>query len=95
MSDYNTPKWIRFVYIGTSPSGKTKKWEVIAKEDETILGYITWAAVWKGYVFSATDEHIIFEKTCLRDIANFIEEQNNLHKNCMKGGESHSKEEKS
>ena len=79
MSDYNTPKWIRFVYIGTSPSGKTKKWEVRAKEDEIIVGYITWYGRWKGYVFSATDEYTIFEKTCLRDIANFIEEQTVLH----------------
>jgi len=79
-------KYIKFLMEGTSKSGKTQNWRVVAKKDEDdILGYIRWHGPWRCYIFSAFCGRIfqttpIFEKRCLRDIADFIDEQTKAHK---------------
>lgn len=73
------PKYIQFVDAGYSSSGKTKVWDVATKEDsEDLLGQIKWFGSWRCYAFCPYDK-TVFEKTCLRDIANFCEEQTKLH----------------
>ena len=73
------PKYIKFRENGLSKSGKTKRWIVTAKDDATdMLGEIQWFGRWRCYVFYAFNAY--FEWRCLRDIANFCEQQTKIHK---------------
>ncbi len=56
------------------PKKKTSVWIVRTQDGATELGYIQWYAQWRCYAFfpfAAT----LFEKSCLRYIADFCEEQ--------------------
>jgi hypothetical protein len=76
----NEPKHIRFSDSRPSKSGKTKIWLVVSKYDiSDFLGEIRWFGRWRCYAFYPMPT-TVFEKTCLRDIANFCEEQTRLHK---------------
>jgi hypothetical protein len=59
-------RWIRFIPVGN-------EYLVIAKEDEILLGIIEWFPKWRRYVF-APSSYTVFEQTCLRDIARFLDE---------------------
>jgi hypothetical protein len=72
-------EYIKFTPTGLSKSGKTQIWKVTAKDDESdFLGWIKWYGAWRCYGFfpylpvSAIGE-LVFEKRCLRDIADFCE----------------------
>ena len=70
-------KWINFVLA--KQGEKTNVWQVKTKDNFDILGEIKWFSRWRRYAFfpySVT----IYEQDCLRDIANFIEEQMNCRK---------------
>jgi hypothetical protein len=72
--------WIRFEFNGQSASGKTKRWLVISTfEPHPVLGTIAWYASWRCYSFYPKSD-TVFEKACLRDIANFCEEETNAHR---------------
>jgi|GEM_PF-2288691 len=71
-------KWIRF-HECDLVNRKTKVWEVLALDGGHLLGFIQWFGRWRGYSFHPSGL-TVFEKTCLRDIADFIEEQNVLHR---------------
>lgn len=58
--------------------GKTKKWTILNKDNSSNLGYISWYGAWRRYCFFP-NQLTIFEQTCLRDIANFIEIQTKLY----------------
>jgi hypothetical protein len=81
----NEGKWIRFIeQPGAQPaSGKTKVWLVQAKDGDSDLGLVSWFGRWRGYAFSP-HPHTVFERTCLRDIADFIEAQNKAHREGLK-----------
>lgn len=66
-------KWVQFAVAGQKP--KTTIWNVVARADGLVLGQIGWFGRWRGYAFFPAPE-MVFERTCLRDIADFIEEQN-------------------
>ena len=67
-------KYIRFLEaLQVSP--KTKRWHISPKEGG-IIGEVRWFGRWRQYSAYLNG---IFEKTCLRDIANFCEEQTRLH----------------
>lgn len=84
------PQYIQFIPQGSSTSGKTKIWSVTSKDDESdFLGWIKWYGAWRCYGFYpymaiCSDLELVFEKQCLRDIADFCEEQTNLHKEVLK-----------
>jgi len=68
-------KYIVFIDAGYSVSGKTRVWDVATKEDyEDLVGEVRWFGPWRCYAFYPYDK-TVFEKTCLRDIADFCEEQ--------------------
>lgn len=67
-------KWIEFTQTATSPSGKTKVWSVHAKDGGPPLGSVRWHGAWRRYSFFP-EPGTLFEKDCLRDIANFLETQ--------------------
>ena len=72
------PKWIKFKLIGHKP--KTDIWSVVAKEGEFVLGHVKWHSPWKKYTFFPLDQ-TLFEKDCLRDIAQFLEVETEKQKN--------------
>lgn len=76
----STPKWIEFRLAVEQPdSGKTRRWDVVTKGGEKevggiVLGRVFWWGAWRKYAFfpaAAT----LYEPTCLRDIATFIEDE--------------------
>ncbi len=79
------PKYIKFVDVGRSKSGKTRIWEVRTREDDTFLGEIRWHAPWRCYSFFVSSRHgefdFVFEKRCLRDLADFCENETYHQKN--------------
>ena len=83
----NKAEYIHFEQHGTSPTGKTKIWEVLTSDGEdTLLGHIKFYSPWHQYSFFADSPFtdLVFEKTCLRDIANFCEEQTKLQRSLRK-----------
>jgi len=71
------PLWIRFE-VCESPAHrrlKTTVWRVVAKDGDAHLGEIRWYAHWRRYTFQPGPRGTVFEPTCLRDIAAFIDEQ--------------------
>jgi len=58
---------------------KTNVYEVSAQADNFPLGRIAWYAHWRKYVFEPNSK-CIFEERCLRDIAQFCEEETKAQK---------------
>ena len=90
------PKYIEFHWIGYSKSGATETWRVMTKDKQDELGEIKWYGPWRCYAFSAFCGEIfqttpIFEKQCLRDIANFLEKVTKLQREKKLGIKSHNK----
>ena len=73
-------KYIQFVEDDL-PKLKTRRWRVESIFDalRSNLGYVKWFGRWRCYAFFPFRESI-FEKQCLRDIAQFCEEQTKLHR---------------
>ena len=76
--------WIRFDFHGKSISGKTDIWGVVADQSNITLGTIRWYGPWRCYAFGPY-LNALFEKDCLRAIANFCEEQTKMHKEKLHG----------
>jgi hypothetical protein len=70
-------KWIRFVE--DTPKARTLTWRVVANDGNVLLGMIGWFGSWRGYAFFPLPDRV-FERTCLRDIADFIEQRNVEHR---------------
>lgn len=69
------PKWVRFVLQQPRANGtKTDLWWVCAKEAGNALGCVRWHAPWRKYAFFP-GLGTLYEPTCLRDIAAFIDQQ--------------------
>jgi len=68
-------KWIKFKLAGRAESNLlTEVWNIETIEDQRWLGQVRWFGRWRRYaLFPATGS--VFEQDCLRDIANFCEEQ--------------------
>ena len=76
-------KWIVFRDLGPSPSGKTRRFAVVARRDSAILGEIGWFRGWRRYVFAPSPD-TEFEAECLRDIAAFCDRSTNEAREAMK-----------
>jgi hypothetical protein len=74
-------KWIDFIVVEQRP--KTTVWEVVNKETGARIGRIGWYGGWRGYAFFPFP-NCLFEQQCLRDIADFVEEQTKLHRENVK-----------
>lgn len=66
--------YIQFEFVKFSDTGKTFVWQVISKQNASKLGEIRWFGRWRKYAFYASAQ-CVFEETCLRSIATFIEER--------------------
>lgn len=72
-------KWLKFNHSRNSKSGKTKIWEVLTTYDDSLLGIVGWFGRWRKYSFYPAP-NTVFEKDCLRDIADFCETETEKHK---------------
>lgn len=71
--------FISFVYEGLSTSGKTKTWSVMDSDESFYLGHIKWYGHWRGYAFFPSQgTETMYEQKCLREIADFLEEENRI-----------------
>lgn len=70
--------YIKFVEGSSKP--KTKTWIVMSNYEESLeLGEISWFARWRKYTFRPKND-TVFEEKCLRDIAQFCQDQTKKHK---------------
>lgn len=53
MSQKRVDKYIRIEESGASPTGKTRRWKVLCRNE--VIGGILWYGGWRKYVFQATD----------------------------------------
>lgn len=75
--------YIKFVPGPDKP--KTKTWYVHNKDNNTLLGMIGWYNPWRQYSFFPNGTlPLVFEKTCLRDIAKFVEYETVIHNSRIK-----------
>lgn len=73
-------KYIEFHWAGYSKSGSTETWRVMPKNNnDGLIGTIKWYGSWRCYAFYPFPE-CVFEKQCLRDIANFCEKVTKLQR---------------
>lgn len=70
--------YITFEFLGTSDSGKTSRFEVRARSNSAIIGWIYWYPAWRKYIFHPNG---LFDEGCLREIADFVEKQTIEHRN--------------
>lgn len=53
---------------------KTLVWNVSTKAADVPLGTVKWFARWRRYCYFP-DFHVVLEKDCLRDLAQFVEDR--------------------
>lgn len=73
-------KHIRFDQTGHT--GKTAVWSVIAHEGNADLGTVKWFGRWRRYAFFPAPA-TVFEKDCLRDLADFCDEITKEHRSSL------------
>jgi hypothetical protein len=59
-------------------TGKTKVWNVHNCNDGSWLGHVKWHGAWRKYVFVPAQS--IWSADCLRDVADFIDEQTRVRR---------------
>lgn len=70
---------IYFAFAAMSESGKTVIYDVNTKGESAVwLGSVRWFGRWRCYVFEPLRD-TVYEKTCLREIADFCEKLTNEH----------------
>lgn len=73
-------KNLQFELSGQSKSGLTSTWNVINRYNNTQLGTVGWYGPWRQYSFFPNPVlDLVFEKQCLRDIADFCESKTKEH----------------
>jgi len=73
-------KYLDFSWLGKSATGRTHRWTVDAKRSGDILGVVEWYGPWRQYVFQP-DPNTEYNKGCLLDIADFLDEMNAEQRN--------------
>lgn len=69
---------VEFKPAGDSPTGKTKRWDILSRGDK--IGRVYWYGGWRKYVFQI-DDAMYFDSSFLTTVANFLERANLEHKN--------------
>jgi len=78
----NDARWIEFVRDPSFTNHKTDRWFIYAKGGGQ-LGHIQWYGAWRRYAFFPLGD-TLFEATCLRDIATFLDGQMDQRRNAKK-----------
>jgi hypothetical protein len=71
-------KWIYFKEQ-PSPGRKTKIFTIRSLDGNSFLGLVKWYGAWRKYCFFPS-EKTVYEWDCLRDIADFCQEQTKEYK---------------
>jgi len=66
-----------FYLILIDDTGKTSKWAIANNKGDFKLGEIKWYAPWRQYCFFPGN-NVVFNKTCMLDILDFIDQLNAL-----------------
>jgi hypothetical protein len=77
------PRWIRFEVMPLTANRKTRTWKVLAKQDGSLVGLVSWHAPWRRYCFivqAYMPSASVFDDQCLRDIAAFVESRTRQHR---------------
>lgn len=85
-------KWLLFEWDSSALSQITKRWNIVSKDENCVLGVVKWFGRWRGYAFFPTAE-TVFETQCLNDIALFIQNQNKAHREKRKKEKSEQNEQ--
>jgi len=73
-------QWIEFAESQIPAGRKTRIWWVIPDGGETALGEVRWYGPWRQYsFFTSSSTPAVFERKCLRDIADFCEARTREH----------------
>ena len=70
---------IYFDFVTRSKSGKTLEYHVMTNDGTDCLGSVNWFGRWRCYSFNPWPG-TVFEKTCLREIADFCERLTKEHR---------------
>jgi len=66
-------EYLEFQDVIDGRERKTERIHVVSKSHGVILGDISWYGPWRQYVFFPDDD-TLFNRACLRDIADFLDE---------------------
>ena len=66
-------------FVEAEPAAKTRRVWVVNKHDDVQLGNIGWLGRWRCYAFYPLS-NTVYEKDCLRDIADFCEAKTKEHR---------------
>ena len=73
------------IYLGPSPSGKTKMFEIAAEGGGGVtLGTVKWYAPWRRFCFFATNGAALFDAGCLRALGDFCAAETDAQKQRQK-----------
>lgn len=74
-------KWIQFRRLERPAIRRTDSWDVLtAGPNPSTLGHVKWFGRWRCYAFWPFPS-CVFEKKCLRDIAEFCEVETVAYRN--------------
>ncbi len=84
IEDPSGERWVQGSFIIfrrdlLAEKGKTQLWFVLTMDQSMVLGNIRWFGRWKKYAFFPNPE-TVYERTCLREIADFCEYITEFHK---------------
>lgn len=71
---------------------KTRQFSVFSTHNRALLGYVKWWVHWRQYVFFPLNS--IFDKNCLREIAEFCEQSTKVHKDRLSTRKNYELEKK-
>ena len=63
----------KYIHFAEGELDKQKVWKCINNSKGTLLGYL-FHGPWNGFVWTQADANLIFSKSCLLDIADFIDQ---------------------
>lgn len=72
-------KYIAFEQEPQPAKAKTRRWTVVSRVGASALGQVAWFPRWRKYVFVPAAS-TVFDQGCMRDIADFCENQTLAHK---------------
>jgi len=76
--------WIKFVEVNLRDGRKTSVWAVLTIDGTKNLGHVSWYPAWRKYSFYPNPQ-TVFEWQCLRDIAEFCQDNTAHHNKRLKG----------
>ena len=71
MEQFTTTKWLIIEKLPRPDNRKTDIFDVYSKDQNSILGTISWWGGWRQYIF-APNPNTIYERQCLKDISDFL-----------------------